>query len=82
LVALSTEKDEVAARLQEAERERDLALTARGELQVAIDAARGDMEAVRATLVERTSALASLTGCVRPVLEESASSGRGRAAWC
>ena len=77
MVALSTEKDEVAARLQEAKRERDLALTAREELQVAVDAARGDLEAVRATLVERTSALASLTGCVRPVLEELGVPGSG-----
>ena len=77
MVALSTERDEVAARLQEAKRERDLALTAREELQVAVDAARGDLEAVRAALMERTSALASLTGCVRPVLEEFGVLGSG-----
>jgi hypothetical protein len=70
LVALSSEKDGVAAQLQEAERERDSAVTARDELQVAVDAAREELEAVRV-------ALASLTGCVRPVLEELGVPGSG-----
>jgi len=70
LVALSSEKDAVAAQLQEAERERDAAVTAREGLQVAVDAAREELEAVRA-------AFTSLTGCVRPVLEELGVPGSG-----
>ena len=77
LVALSAAKAEAETKLREAERRQELALVAQEELWVVVGAAQEELEAVRATLVERTSALASLTGCVHPVLEEFGILGSG-----
>jgi len=77
LVALSAVKAEAETKLREAERHQESALAAQEELRVAVGAAQEELEAVRATLVERTSALASLTGCARLVLEEFGVLGSG-----